>query len=121
MLHHGQGSRVATPSSDKEALSNVSAHWTKEAIKCGNKRRKQRLQGTMTTTSHDDGHDWEAGGSSARRISTTVHSDKRPARPPLDHFKRLLEEACPYHAYPVRHKLKDCGMMRSFMTSGSLT
>jgi hypothetical protein len=25
------------------------------------------------------------------------------------------------HAYPVRHKLKDCGMMRSFMTSGSIT
>jgi hypothetical protein len=23
--------------------------------------------------------------------------------------------------YPIRYKLKDCGMMRSFMTSGSLT
>jgi hypothetical protein len=40
---------------------------------------------------------------------------------PTDQFKRLLEEACPNHAYPVKHKLKDCGMMRSFMTSGSLT
>jgi hypothetical protein len=37
------------------------------------------------------------------------------------HFKKRLEEACPNHAYPVRHKLKDCGMMRSFMTTGSLT
>jgi hypothetical protein len=27
----------------------------------------------------------------------------------------------PNHAYPVKHKLKDCGMMQSFMTSGSLT
>jgi hypothetical protein len=43
------------------------------------------------------------------------------ARPPTDHFKRLLEEAWPNHAYPVKHKLKDCGMMRSFMTLGSLT
>jgi hypothetical protein len=39
----------------------------------------------------------------------------------MDYFKRLLEEACPNHAYPVRHKLKDCSMMRSFMTLGSLT
>jgi hypothetical protein len=41
--------------------------------------------------------------------------------PPTNHFKRLLEEAYPNHAYPVRHKLKDCDMMRSFMTSGTLT
>jgi hypothetical protein len=40
---------------------------------------------------------------------------------PIDQFKRLLEEACPNHAYPIKHKLKDYGMMRSFMTSASLT
>jgi hypothetical protein len=34
---------------------------------------------------------------------------------------RHLEEACPNHAYPIQHKLKDCGMMRSFLTLGSLT
>jgi hypothetical protein len=39
----------------------------------------------------------------------------------MDHFKRLLEEACPNHVYPVMHRLKDYDMMRSFMTSGSLT
>jgi hypothetical protein len=39
----------------------------------------------------------------------------------MDHFKRLLEEACRKHMYPIRHKLKDCDMMRGFMTSGSLT
>jgi hypothetical protein len=52
---------------------------------------------------------------------TTARSDKRPTRPPTDHFKRLLEEAYPNHAYPVRHKLKDCILRRSFMTSGTLT
>jgi hypothetical protein len=36
----------------------------------------------------------------------------------MDHFKRRLKEAFPNHAYPVRHKLKGYGMMRSFMTSG---
>jgi hypothetical protein len=63
----------------------------------------------------------KASGSSVRHSSTASCSDKRQARPPTDHFNKLLEEACPNHRYPVRHKLKDCGMMRSFMTSGSLT
>jgi hypothetical protein len=56
-----------------------------------------------------------------RHILTAPHSDKCPAWPPTDHFKKLFEEAYQNHAYPVRHKLKDCGMMRSIMTSGSLT
>jgi hypothetical protein len=33
------------------------------------------------------------------------------ARSHTYYFKRLLEEAWPNHAYPIRHKLKDCGMM----------
>jgi hypothetical protein len=56
-----------------------------------------------------------------RCLSTTAGSDKHQARPPTDHFKWLLEEAYPNHIYPIKHKLKDCGMMRIFMTSGSLT
>jgi hypothetical protein len=72
-------------------------------------------------TNHGDGNDREAGGSGVRHISTAARSDKRQARLPTDQFKRLLEEACPNHTYPVRHKLKDCSMMRCFMTSGSLT
>jgi hypothetical protein len=38
----------------------------------------------------------------------------------MDHFKKLLEETCPNHAYPIKHKLRDCGMMKNFMASGSL-
>jgi hypothetical protein len=56
-----------------------------------------------------------------RCISTAARSDKRSVRLPMDHFKKLLEEAYPNHAYPIRHKLKDCGMMKSFMTSRLLT
>jgi hypothetical protein len=50
-----------------------------------------------------------------------VRSGNHPARPPTDNFKRLLEDAYPNHAYPIRQKLKDRGMMRSFMTLGTLT
>jgi hypothetical protein len=75
----------------------------------------------MNTIDHDNDNDGKAGDSDVRQISTTTHSDKRQAGLHTYHFKRLLVEACPNYAYPIRHKLKDCGMMRSFMTSGSLT
>jgi hypothetical protein len=61
-------------------------------------------------------HDWEAGGSDMKCVSIAMHSDKHPWRLPTYHFKRLLEEACLNHAYPIRHKLKDCGKMKSFIT-----
>jgi hypothetical protein len=119
MLCPAQGSREVTPSSDKEELSDVVAQCTQEGVKGGGKRCRQCLQ--ETTTIRDDGHDWEVGSSGVRHTSVDVHSVKCPMRPPTDHFKRLLEEACPNHTYLVRHKLKDYEMMRSFMTLGSYT
>jgi hypothetical protein len=50
-----------------------------------------------------------------RLTSIAAHNDKRQTGPPMDHIKMLIEEACPNHAYPIKQKLKDCGMMRSFM------
>jgi hypothetical protein len=46
---------------------------------------------------------------------------KHQARPPTENFKKCLEETCPNHAYPIKHKLKGCNMMKNFMASGSLT
>jgi hypothetical protein len=54
-------------------------------------------------------------------IMTTTHSGKHQARPPTYHFEGLLEEACPNHVYPIKHKLKVYDMMQNFMTSRSLT
>jgi hypothetical protein len=54
-------------------------------------------------------------------ISATTRSIRRFTRTPTNYFKRLLEEACPNHAYLARHKLKDYGIMQSFMTLRSLT
>jgi hypothetical protein len=34
-----------------------------------------------------------------------------------DHIKKLLEVTCPNHAYPKRHKLNGCTMMKNYMTS----
>jgi hypothetical protein len=70
----------------------------------------------------DDGSNGkQASGSDVVHIATTTGSGKRQAWASMDHFKNILEEACPNQAYPIKHKLRDCGMMKNFMASGSLT
>jgi hypothetical protein len=110
-----------TSSNDEGAPFDVAINSGMEGITGHKKRHKQCLQGAMTMTDHDEGNDREVGSSDVRCISTAACSHKRQTRPPTDYFKRLLEEACPNHVYHIRHKLKDCGMMMSFMSSGSLT
>jgi hypothetical protein len=118
MLRPAQRSREAALSSDMETLFDIAAHDTQEGVKGGKKRHKQHLEGTTTTT---DGNDGGVGGSGVRRTPTAAHIDKRQSSLPTDHIKKLFEEACVNHAYLIRHKLKDYSMMRSFMTSGSIT
>jgi hypothetical protein len=119
--HHVQVSREVTPSSDKEAPPDIAAHHAQNGVRSGNKRRKQRPLGTATTASHDGDHGWDVGSFGMGHTSASTRSVRHSAMTPIDYFKRLLEEACPNHAYPVRNKLKDCGMMWSFMSLGSLT
>jgi hypothetical protein len=88
----------------------------------GKKRWKRRPQWAVATTGRDDDNNTkQADNSNMEHIMTVGRSVKRHARPPTDHFKRLLEEACPNHVYPIKHKLRDYGMMKNFMVSGSLT
>jgi hypothetical protein len=69
----------------------------------------------------DDDNDQKADGSSVGCIMTTALSGKCMAQPPIDHFERLLKGAFLNYAYPVKHKLKNCDMMKNFMSSRSLT
>jgi hypothetical protein len=88
----------------------------------GKKRWKRRPQWAVATTGRDDDNNTkQADNSNMERIMTVGRSVKRHARPLTDHFKRLLEEACPNHVYPIKHKLRDYGMMKNFIVSGSLT
>jgi hypothetical protein len=67
------------------------------------------------------GDNEEAGGSGVARITAAIGNSKHQALSPRDHFERLLEEAWLNHVYLVKHNLRDCGMMKNFMVSGSLT
>jgi hypothetical protein len=46
---------------------------------------------------------------------------KCQARQLKEHFQKLLEATCLNHSYSVRHNLKDCTMIKNFMTSGALS
>jgi hypothetical protein len=53
--------------------------------------------------------------------TTVIGSSKHQARPPTDHFEKLLAEIFPNHAYPVKHKHRNCGVTKNFTATGSLT
>jgi hypothetical protein len=74
----------------------------------------------VTATDDDGDIDKQTDNSDALRTTVAVGSSKRQAPPPMGHFKKLLEETCLNHAFPIKHKLRDCGLMKSCMTSGSL-
>ena len=44
---------------------------------------------------------------------------RKPAEGTPNHFENLLEGPCPNHAFPVKHLLKDCSLMRRFLSRGS--
>jgi hypothetical protein len=111
-------SRDVTPSSGKEVPFNITIHDAKEG---GKKRCKQCPQWIMTAANYDGGNDEEAGGSDVGHVVTATRSGKCQARLPIDHFERLLEEACPNYVYLIKQKLKDSDMIKNFMVSGSLT
>ena len=50
-----------------------------------------------------------------REDSLVAAADRKGGRKPtegtLNHFKKLLKGPCPNHAFPVKHLLKDCGLM----------
>jgi hypothetical protein len=106
-----QTSKEATLSSNKEASSDVIAYSAQDGINGSNKRHKKCPLGTVTMSNRGDDRSWEAGSSDMGQVSTAMHGSRCLVRPPTNHFKMLLKEACPNHAYPVKHKLKDYGMM----------
>jgi hypothetical protein len=37
--------------------------------------------------------------------------------PPKDHFERLLDASCPHHEVLVKHKLKDCRLIKNYVNN----
>jgi hypothetical protein len=99
--------------------SDVTIQGAEEGAKASKKKHKQRHQ-EATTDDDGDTNEW-AGGSGMECVAEAAGSSKRQVRLPTDHFERLLEETCQNHAYPIKYMLRDCGLMKSFMTMRSLS
>jgi hypothetical protein len=67
-----------------------------------------------------NGNNYEEADSSDKVFVAAIERNfKWQIQPPKDHFKKLLEATYLHHSYPVKHKLKDCTMMKKFMMSGA--
>ena len=45
-------------------------------------------------------------------------ASQKPTEGTANHFEKSLEGPCPNHAFPVKHLLKDCSLMRRFLSGG---
>jgi hypothetical protein len=62
-----------------------------------NKRKRRPLQGhEMTVAKH----------------SQQQHERRQPRN---EHFEQLLEKLCTNHGFPVKHKFKDCDLMKRLL------
>jgi hypothetical protein len=50
-------------------------------------------------------------------MAAAEHDIKCQAWLPAYHFEKLLEATCPNHTFPIKHKLKECTMMKNYMTT----
>jgi hypothetical protein len=117
-----QGDGRAPPNSSWGAPLKAIGKGAKTSTK-GNKRgpkwRPQRV--AITTSCDEDDNNKEADDSGEELVAVVERDLKRHAQQPADHFKKLFEVTYPNNAYPIRHKLKECSMMRNYMTTGAFT
>jgi hypothetical protein len=52
-------------------------------------------------------------------VAAAERDIKRQVQLHAYHFEKLLEGTCPNHTFPVKHKLKECTMMKNYMTTGT--
>jgi hypothetical protein len=109
-----------SPSNGQRALSKATGKGAKKGIKDSKKRQKRCPQWVAVTTSCDDDGK-EVDDSDEEYVVAVEHYFKCKMWQPSEHFKKLLMVACPNHVYPVKDKLKECTMLKNFMTSGALS
>jgi hypothetical protein len=105
------GSGWATP-------TNAIVRSTKRWAKSGKKGQKCHPR-CLAFVTNNSGVGEEVESSNEEFVATAERDFKRHSRPPKGHFGMILEATYPHHPYHAKHKLRDCTMMRRFMTSGA--
>jgi hypothetical protein len=103
------------PASARWCPPNVVDQGAKKGTKGSKKRQKWHPRRVVVADEK------KVDDSDKEYVAAAECGFKSQVRPPTDHFKRLLEAACPNHTYPVKHKLKECAMMKNFLTLEDLT
>jgi hypothetical protein len=105
----------------------TSGGWVAPSVATTKGARKGGSKGLKWCPCHiavavsNNGGDEEVGDSDEECVAAAERDFKHQTRPPKDHFEKLLKAAYPHHSYPIKHKLKDCTMMKNFMMSGALS
>jgi hypothetical protein len=114
-----QGDGKMVCSGSRGPPPKVASKGTKRSAKGSKKGPKHHQQRVTVTTSYvGDDNGKEAHDIDEECVTAAEHDFKRQARQPVDHFEKLLYMTWPKHAYPIRHKLKECSMMKNYMTMG---
>jgi hypothetical protein len=112
-----QGDEKTVPGDSRRAPPKATSKGAKRGDKGSKKGPKRCPQWVTVATSYNDDDD----DSNEEHIAAAERDFKHQALQPTDHSKKLLEVTSPKHAYPIRHKVKDCSMIKNYMTTGALT
>jgi hypothetical protein len=102
--------------SGRTAPPNITVSSTKKDAK-GRKKGQKCCPHHLATMANNGKIGKEIENSDEEFMVATEHDFKWHTRPPKEHFEKILEASCPHHLFPVKHKLKDCTMMKRFMSS----
>jgi hypothetical protein len=81
------------------------------------KGQKHRPHCVAIVASNDNDNDGEEADNSGEEfVAAAERNFKQQTGLPKDHFEKLLEVTCPPDPYPIKHKLKDCTMIKKFKT-----
>jgi hypothetical protein len=110
------GNTKAAASGGRATPCKATAKSIRKGAK-GGKKEQKRCPWCVTIAASYDGCDKKADDSDKGHVTATECDFKRQTRPPKEHFEKFLKATCPNHPYPIKHKLKDCTVMKNFMTS----
>jgi hypothetical protein len=116
-----QGDEKAFTVDSRGASPKTTDKSSKRRAKGSGRGPKPCPQRVVIATSCDEDDDnKEADDSDEEHVTAVECNFKCHAWQLADHFKKLLEATCPNHAYPIRHKHKECSMMKNYMTTVAL-
>ena len=113
------------PWTTKELLDIATSHTSREeaveAIFDRLEVKARRDEGTDEGTSNRSAK--KKNKKQQHEDSLVAAADRKGGQNPTEgtpnHFEKLLEGSCPNHAFPIKHLLKDYGLMRKFLSGSS--